>query len=207
MAAVVGPAGRSLLAAALGATAGVACAAPIAVWSARSRSRLARLVERTSFAGYALPGIVVALALVYVGIRTVPSLYQTLAMLVFAYVVLFLPQAVGAIRASLLQVNPNIEDAARTLGSSRLATLRRVTLPLARRGALAGGALVFLTALKELPATLLLAPTGYDTLATRVWSATAEAFFARAALPALALIVLGSVPLAVAMVRDRRERL
>ncbi|MFA9429056.1 ABC transporter permease [Egicoccus sp. AB-alg2] len=206
MAAVLGPAGRSLLAAALGALAGVVCAVPIAVWAARSRSRVARLVERASFTGYALPGIVVALALVYVGIRTVPSLYQTLAMLVFAYVVLFLPQAVGAIRSSLLQVNPNVEDAARTLGSSRLATLRRVTLPLARRGALAGGALVFLTALKELPATLLLAPTGYDTLATRVWSATTEAFFARAALPALTLVVLGSAPLAVAMIRERRER-
>jgi len=124
---------------------------------------------------------------------------------VFAYVVLFLPQAIGAIRTSLLQVNPDVESAARILGSSRLAALRRITLPLARRGALAGGALVFLTALKELPATLLLAPTGFDTLATRVWSATAEAFFTRAALPALLLILLGSVPLAVAMVRERRE--
>ncbi|WP_130649479.1 ABC transporter permease [Egicoccus halophilus] len=205
--AVAGPAGRSLLVAALGALAAVACAVPIAVWAARSRSRLARLVERASFTGYALPGIVVALALVYVGIRTVPALYQTLAMLVFAYVVLFLPQAVGAVRTSLLQVNANVEDAARMLGSSRLTTLRRVTLPLARRGALAGGALVFLTALKELPATLLLAPTGYDTLATRVWSATTEAFFARASLPALALILLGSVPLAVSMIRERRERI
>jgi iron(III) transport system permease protein len=200
-----GAAGRSLWAALLGALAAVAAALPVAIWAARSRSRIARVVERASFTGYALPGIVVALALVFVGIRTVPSLYQTLAMLVFAYVVLFLPQAVGAIRSSLLQVNPNVEDAARTLGSTRLTTLRRVTLPLARRGALAGGALVFLTALKELPATLLLAPTGYDTLAVRVWSATTEAFFTRAAFPALLLVLLGSVPLAVAMIRERRE--
>jgi iron(III) transport system permease protein len=77
-------------------------------------------------------------------------------------------------------------------------------LPLARRGALAGGALVFLTVLKELPATLLLAPTGFDTLATRVWSATEEAFFTRASLPAMLLVLLGSVPLAVAMIRERR---
>jgi len=199
-----GAAGRSLAAAALGAVAAVLAALPVAIWAARSRSRIARVVERVSFTGYALPGIVVALALVYVGIRVTPSLYQTLAMLVFAYVVLFLPQAVGAIRSSLLQVDTNLEAAARMLGSSRLATLWRVTLPLARRGALAGGALVFLTALKELPATLLLAPTGYDTLAVRVWSATTEAFFTRAALPALLLIVLGSLPLAVAMVRGRR---
>jgi iron(III) transport system permease protein len=201
----LGAAGRSLWAALLGALAAVAAALPVAIWAARGRSRLARLVERISFTGYALPGIVVALALVYVGIRAFPPLYQTLTMLVFAYVVLFLPQAVGSIRSSLLQVNPNIEDAARTLGSSRVAALRRITLPLARRGALAGGALVFLTALKELPATLLLAPTGYDTLAVRVWSATTEAFFTRAAFPALLLVLLGSVPLAVAMIRERRE--
>lgn len=204
--AVIGPATRSLLVAALGAVAAVGAALPVAIWSARSASRWARLVERASFAGYALPGIVVALALVFVGIRVVPSLYQTLAMLVFAYVVLFLPQAVGAVRASLLQVEGNVEAAARTLGAARMAVLRRVTLPLARRGAIAGGALVFLTVLKELPATLLLAPTGFDTLAVRVWSATGEAFFTRAAVPALVLIALGSVPLAVSMIRDRRER-
>ncbi len=201
----LGAAGRSLLAALLGAVAATVAALPVGVWSARSRSRLARLVERASFTGYALPGIVVALALVFFGIRVAQPLYQTLAMLVFAYVVLFLPQAVGAIRSSLLQVDPGVEAAARTLGSSRLAVLRRVTLPLTRRGALAGGALVFLTVLKELPATLLLAPTGFDTLATRVWSATAEAFFTRAAVPALLLILLGSVPLAIAMIRERRE--
>lgn len=200
-----GAAGRSLTAAGLGAVVGVLAALPVAIWSARSTSRISRLIERASFTGYALPGIVVALALVFVGIRVATPLYQTLAMLVFAYVVLFLPQAVGAIRSSLLQVTPDVEAASRTLGVSRLGTLRRVTVPLARRGALAGGALVFLTALKELPATLLLAPTGYDTLATRVWSATAEAFYTRASVPALLLIALGSVPLALLMIRERRE--
>ncbi|MCA1784140.1 MAG: ABC transporter permease subunit, partial [Intrasporangiaceae bacterium] len=201
----IGAAGRSLLVAALAAAAAVLAAVPVAIWSARSPSRWARLTERASFTGYALPGIVVALALVFVGIRLVPSLYQTLAMLVFAYVVLFLPQAIGAIRSSLLQVEGNVEAAARTLGSARLTALRRVTLPLARRGAIAGGALVFLTVLKELPATLLLSPIGFDTLAVRVWSATEEAFFTRAAIPAMLLVVLGSVPLAITMVRERRE--
>jgi len=197
----IGPAWRSILAATLGAVAAVAAALPVAIWTARSRSRIARLVERVSYTGYALPGIVVAFALVFMGIRFATPLYQTLAMLIFAYVVLFLPQATGAIRATLLQVPGSLEDASRTLGASRLSTLRRVTIPMASRGAVAGGALVFLTVLKELPATLLLAPTGYDTLATRVWSATAEAFFTRASVPALALILLGSVPLAVMMIR------
>ncbi|MEY3020656.1 MAG: hypothetical protein RLZZ272_1640 [Actinomycetota bacterium] len=192
---------RSLVAAALGTVATVLAALPIAVWSGRSRSRAARLVERASFTGFALPGIVVAIALVFVGIRLVPALYQTLAMLVVAYVVLFLPQAVGAVRSTLLQVDDDVESAARLLGASRLATLWRVTLPLAAQGTFAGGALVFLTVLKELPATLLLAPTGYDTLATRVWSATSEAFFARAALPALLVILLGVVPLMLVSAR------
>jgi iron(III) transport system permease protein len=203
---VLGAAGRSLLAALLGAVVATLAALPIGIWAARSSSRVARLVERSSFTGYALPGIVVALALVYVGIRATPSLYQTLAMLVFAYVVLFLPQAVGSIRTSLLQVPPAVEEASRTLGSGRVRTLVRVLLPLSTRGAIAGGALVFLTAMKELPATLLLAPTGYDTLAVRVWSATREAFFARAAAPALLLIVLGSVPLAILAIRGRPPR-
>ncbi len=83
-----------------------------------------------------------------------------------------------------------------------MATTFRVVLPLARSGLLAGGALVFLTCMKELPATLLLAPTGYPTLATQVWSATSEAFFARAALPALALVLLSSIPMAILVLRE-----
>jgi iron(III) transport system permease protein len=201
----VGAAGRSLQASGLGALVAVAVAMPVAIWSARSRSWAARLADRASFTGYALPGIVVALALVYLGVRAVPWMYQTMAMLIFAYVVLFVPQAIGAIRSSLLQVSPSVDDAARTLGSSPLQVLRRVLIPLGRRGAIAGGGLVFLTAMKELPATLLLAPTGFDTLAVRVWSATTEAFFARAAAPALLLVALGSLPLAIAMVRERGE--
>jgi iron(III) transport system permease protein len=116
-----------------------------------------------------------------------------------------LPLAVGAIRAALLQVPPSVEEAARTLGHSRLSVLTRVVLPIARRGAVGGGALVFLTVVKELPATLLLAPTGFDTLATRVWSATNQAFFAQAAVPALTLLVLASLPLAVLVNREQRR--
>lgn len=200
---VAGAAGRSVLVAVLGAVAAVLAALPVAIWAARSRSRIARLTERVSFTGYALPGIVVALALVYTGIRVVPSLYQTLVMLVFAYVVLFLPQAVGAIRTSLLQVSPSVEEASATLNASRRRTLVRLLLPLSWRGAIAGGALVFLTIMKELPATLLLAPTGFDTLAVRVWSATQEAFYARASVPALLLVLLASVPLMILVLRDR----
>ncbi len=188
---------NSLEVAGLAAVASVLAAGPVAVWVARHPSRIGRLVERGAYAGYALPGIVVALAFVFFGARFGGPLYQTLVLLVAAYVVLFLPQALGAMRTSLAQVPAGAEDAARTLGSSPAGALVRVVLPMARRGAVAGGALVFLTTLKELPATLLLAPIGFPTLATQVWAATEAAFFARAAAPALLLMLVGSLPLAV----------
>jgi iron(III) transport system permease protein len=193
---------NSLKAAALGALAAVVCAWPVAVLSVRRGGWLARAVERACWLGHALPGVVVALSLVFFGARVVPGLYQTQWMLTLAYVVLFLPQALGAITAALLQISPSMEEASRLLGRGSLTTTWRVVLPLARPGLLAGGALVFLTCMKELPATLLLAPTGYPTLATQVWSSTSEAFFARAALPALALVLLSALPMAILVMHE-----
>ena len=123
-------------------------------------------------------------------------------MLLIAYVVLFLPQAVGAERSSLLQVSPKLEEAGRSLGQRPFHVFRRVTLPLVRPGLVAAGAMVFLTAMKELPTTLILSPIGFNTLAVQVWANISEAFFARAAAPTLLLILLSSVPLAVFMLRD-----
>ena len=203
--AALAPMLRTLGVAAIGAVVATLAALPIALWSSRDGSLASRLTERLSHVGYALPGIVVAFALVYFGIRAVPFLYQTVGMLVIAYVVLFLPQAVGAQRASLLQVDADVDAAARTLGATPGEVVRRVLLPLSRGGAIGGATLVFLTIVKELPATLLLAPTGFSTLATRVWSATEEAFYTRAALPALLLVLVGSLPLAVAMVRQEQR--
>ncbi len=195
-------AGNSLRAATLGALASVAAAWPVALLAVRRGGRLGRLVESACWVGHSLPGVVVALALVFFGARVAPSIYQTHWLLTLAYVVLFLPQALGAIRASLLQISPSLEEASRLLGRGSLATTFRIVVPLARPGLLAGGALVFLTCMKELPATLLLAPTGYPTLATQVWSSTSEAFFARAALPALALVLLSSIPMAILVLRE-----
>lgn len=193
---------NSLSASLLGALFGVLASLPVAAMVVRHPGHLARSVERLAWSGYALPGIVVALALVFFGAQQAPWAYQTLGMLVFAYVILFLPQAIGAVRASMLQVTPSVEEASRVLGASPTATFRRIVLPMSRPGVVAGGALVFLTCMKELPATLLLAPTGFSTLATRVWNATAEGFMARAAGPALALVLLSSVPMAVLVSRD-----
>ena len=130
-------------------------------------------------------------------------LYQSFTVLVLVYSVLFLAQATGVGAAALLQVHPSIEDASRGLGKTRIQTLRRITLPLISRGLLTGGALVFLTTMKELPVTLLLRPTGFDTLAVRIWSSANDLFYARAAAPALLLVAVSAVPTYLILTRMR----
>jgi iron(III) transport system permease protein len=185
----------SVTAAGLAAVIGAMCAMPVAMLAARYPSRLAAVIERVTFTGYALPHIVVALTLVFFGTRVALPLYQTLAMLVFAFVVLLLPLAVGAMRASLLQVSPRLEEAARSVGRGPLSVLRTITAPLAAGGAAAGAALVFLTAVKELPATLVLAPIGFETLSTEIWTATSVGFYERGAIPSLVLLLISAPPL------------
>ncbi|MBI4336877.1 MAG: iron ABC transporter permease [Chloroflexi bacterium] len=200
-------AANSLYVSALAALATVAAALPVTVLLVRYPGRVSALVERATYVGFALPGIVIALALVFFGANFAPFLYQTLGLLVLAYVVRFLPQAVGAARASLLQVNPSLEEAARSLGHSPTRVLATVVVPLVRPGILAGAALVFLTTMKELPATLLLSPIGFKTLATSIWSAAEAAFFARAAAPALLLLLVAAVPTALLMLGEgERQR-
>ena len=166
----------------------VVLAVPVALLSVRHRSRFSRLVETCSYAGYALPGLVIGLAMVFFASRYTPAVYQTMSLVVVAYVVRFLPEAVGAVRSSLARVDPALEEAGRSLGRRPLAVAATVTLPLVRPGLLAGGVLVFLTAMKELPATLLLRPAGTDTLAVRVWTGASEGLYAQAA-PAALLVV------------------
>lgn len=197
---------NSISVSALAALVTVVAAIPIAILDVRFPSRITRLLERATFSGFGLPGIVIALALVFFGANYARALYQTTTLLVAAYAVLFLPQAVGAARASLLQANPRMEEAARSLGRSPLGALVAITLPMMRPGLLAGAALVFLTAMKELPATLLLGPTGFRTLATVVWSSTEEGLFASAALSALLLILFSSVPMAFLSLGKRINR-
>ncbi|WP_207782199.1 ABC transporter permease [Phytoactinopolyspora limicola] len=194
--------GNSLQAATLAAVAVVVAAWPIALLAARHQSRTTRMLESASWIGYALPGVVVALGLVTFGARQAPVVYQTMTMLVIAYLVMFLPLALGPMKASVQQVNPAWEEASRTLGHGPVRTFTGVVLPLSRPGVLTAGALVFLTVMKELPATLMLAPPGFSTLATQVWSATSENFYGRAAAPALALVVLASLPTALLALRD-----
>jgi iron(III) transport system permease protein len=186
-------------------------ALPVA-WVASRRSRssesslvrsLGTVAERVSYVGYALPGVVVGFALVTVAANA-GDLYTSgviyLPLLVFAYVVRFLPQAAGSTRAAFGQVSPALEEAARTLGDSPGRAFRRVTLPLVLPGVLGGAALVFLTTMKELPATLLLRPTEFETLVTHLWTAEKQGYYGQAAIPALVLLVVSALSLLV-MVR------
>ena len=187
--------GNSLYVSALAAVVTVAAALPVSVLAVRYSSPLSALVERFSYVGFALPGVVVALALVFFATRYATAIYQTSALLVFAYVILFLPAALGAVRASLLQVSPKVEEAARGLGRGPNRVLYSITLPLIRPGLISAGALVFLITMKELPATLILGPIGFRTLATSIWSSAESALFAQAAAPALLLVLASAVPL------------
>lgn len=200
-----GAALNSVYVSALAAGVAALAALPVAVLAVRFPGRASGLLERLTYLGYGLPGIVLALSLVFFGSNLAPWAYQTLGLLVFAYVVHFIPQAVGATRSALLQVNPSVEEAARGLGRGPATVLATVTVPLVRSGILAGAALVFLTTMKELPATLLLSPIGFDTLATSIWTATTDAFFARAAAPALILILVSAVPMYFLTIREPRD--
>jgi iron(III) transport system permease protein len=149
--------------------------------------------------------VVLALALVFLGTRLVPGLYQTLPLLVVACVIRFLPQAADTLGPALARVPHSLEEAAATLGATRRRAFGAVTLPLARSAWFTGGALVFLTTLKELPATLVMRPAGWDTLATELWDLTNEGYHGEAAWRALLILGLGVLPMLVILLVSRRE--
>ena len=199
------PARNSLYISLLAAVTTVLASLPIAILSVRFKSRLSRFFERAIYIGFGLPGVVVALSLVFFGINVARPLYQSIWMLIFAFVVLFLPASVGALRSSLLQVNPRVEEAAQSLGRSQWRVIFSVTMPLVMPGVLAGGAMVFLLTMKELPATLILSPIGYRTLSSSIWSAASEAFFAKTAAAALLLVLVAGVPTAYLTLRGHGD--
>ena len=195
---------NSVYVSAIAAVVTAATALPVAVLIVRFRSVFSQWIEQASYVAFALPGIVIALALVFFGAQYAPFIYQALPLLILAYLIHFLPTALGSLRTALLNVNPNVEEAARSLGHGPLRALLEVTLPLVRPGLFAGMAMVFLLTMKELPATLLLSPIGFKTLATSVWSFAEAGFFARTAFPTLVLLAVSSIPMAVLITRDSR---
>jgi iron(III) transport system permease protein len=169
-------------------------AVAIALVVVRFKTRLGFVLERSVWLTHATPGIVVALSLVYFSNQVSPWIYQTLFLVLIAYVALFLPNALSAISIPLSQSPTSLDEVSASLGLTKLQTLRRVVLPIAGPGIFAATTLVILTVLKELPATLLLRPTGVETLATRLWTETGVAAFSTAALYALLLVLLAGIP-------------
>ena len=192
----------SLSASLLAATVAVLLAIPTAVLIVRHRSRASAWVERTAYLAYSVPHITVGLAVVFLASRYLGSLYQSLWLLVAVYASVFFAQALGAVRSALAQISPSLEEAARSLGKGPLRVMTGITLPLMGRGIAAGGLLVFLTTMKELPVTLLTRPIGFDTLAVDVWSAAGELLYSSAAVPALLLLVVSALPIYVLATRQ-----
>ncbi len=192
----------------------VGAAAPAAVLAAllalavawvgvRRPSRGARAMERIAYLGYATPPLAFALALVVFSLRAAPVLYQTTALLVIAYALHFLAEAIGPVRSALYQAPPRLEEAARALGRGPVRAFAETTLPLVRGGVLTSAALVFLSALKELPITYLLSPLGFKSLAVGVWGASSEGLYAVAAPYGLAIIGVSLALVALLLWRER----
>lgn len=181
-------------------------ALPVAWLAVRHRSVVTTGLERSTYFGNALPGIVVALALVTVSLTFFSPVYQTVWLLVAAYAIVSLPRAMVSVKAALVQAPPLLEDVAHSLGRGPLETFRRVTMPLIAPGLGVSAALVFLAVVTELTATLLLAPIGTRTLATQFWSNTSSVAYGAAA-PYAAVMVLISMPatLVLTQVTTRRS--
>lgn len=184
---------RTVGAAAPAALIAVALGLPVALLSARWPSRLSAAADRLAYLGYAVPPLAFALAMVFFTLRAAPALYQSYAVLLFAYALSFLALTLGPLRLALWGIGTRREEAARALGASAFGAFRRTTLPQLRRPMIAGGLLVFIMICKELPITYLLAPTGYNTLSMNVFSRTSEGMMAEAAPFALALVVFSSL--------------
>ncbi len=192
---------------ALGAIAVVALAFPVALLTVRHPGFWSRTATQAAYAGHALPGVVVGLSLVFFGIQAVPGLYQELPLLIVGYVVLYLSLGFGAVEASIAQIPPALEEVARTLGRTRRGVWWSVTARLAAPGIGAAATLVFLTVMKELPATLFLRPTGFETLATELWSHLGGLSRAAAAPYAAAIVLLAALAAALlATLGDERRR-
>jgi iron(III) transport system permease protein len=170
-------------------------ALPVALLIVRSPSRFHILLERSTYLILGIPGLIVALALSYFSEQHADGFgYQQAPMLIFAYALLFFPLALVGVRASVLQAPLALEEAASSLGVGRAKVLLRVTLPLIAPGLGAAFCLVFLSAVTELTATLILIPNGVQTLATQFWAYQKNLSYGQAAPFALVIIAIAAVP-------------
>jgi iron(III) transport system permease protein len=179
--------------AAVGALIALLLSAPLGMVLTNGPTKFGTIAQRIITVGHGLPGVVVGLALVSVGSK-LGALYQTTFLLAFAYALLFLAKSVASMNSSLSRVPASVKDVAATLGMNQWLVIKKVVAPIAAPGIGLGTVLVFLTAMKELPATLMLRPTGFDTLATQIWSAASINRFNEAAPYALILVLIAALP-------------
>lgn len=186
----------------------VAVVLPLAFVTTRYRSRVGGVANTFVVSGFAIPGLVVALALVFWVLNTpvLSSLYQTLPVLIFAYVVHFGAQSMRAAQVAVGGVARGVGDAATMLGAGPVRRFRTIDLPLMTPGLLAGAGLVLLSTMKELPATLLLRPTRIETLSTRIWNAAEDGFLTEMAIAALILVALSGLLTWLLVVRPQPFR-
>jgi iron(III) transport system permease protein len=195
------------------ATITAACAVALALvlaYGARlTRSRAAHAVNRLTGLGYAMPGAVIAIgvlipvarldhALAHAGIASGLVLTGSIAMLVYAYLVRFLGVALNTVEAGLAQVTPHMEDAARSLGMGATQTLARVHAPILRSSLVTAALLVFVDVMKELPATFVMRPFDFDTLAVQAYNLAADERLAEASTASLAIVAVGLLPVIMA---------
>ena len=198
--------GNSLLLALLTALIATLFALPVAWAAIRQKGLFSKFADRVSFVGNMFPGLVVALAFVsfFASFKIFGfSLYQTLTLPVLACTIRFLPQAVSSIKTSLAQLNPKLEEASLLLGNNKRQTARQIIEPLIRPGLLSGFALVFISTLKELPITLVLAQPGKGYLTQRIWDLVDEAEYSRVAAPALLLLGISCISLYFILTKEK----
>lgn len=200
----IGYLGNSLFLAGGTATLAIVVGVPLAYLASRKPTWGSLLCIQGAYTGYVLPGPVAALAVLVLITQLVPALYGTAIVLLIAYLVHFLPIALQGMESTLQQLSPNLEEAAKSLGAHAFRIFSKVTMPLVRGGFISAWILVFVQCLKELPATLLLRPVGFDTLAIRIWLEASEELYQLAAPPAL-LIVAITIPVVLLLMKKGKH--
>jgi len=175
---------------------------PIAHLVARKTPSWRGIIQKASYIGYAMPGVVIGLALIFFGSRYLGSYYQTLPLLIFAYVIRFFPLSIGSNVTAISSVDLELVHASRTLGMGPIRSFFKITFPLVTPSWLAGFSLVFLTVMKELPITLMLRPTGFETLVTLIWKAEDANFYGDAALPIVMLLIVSGLSMVLLLMQE-----
>ena len=196
---------NSLILAILCASIAIVCGLPIALFNNRHRSKYSSGLIQLSSIGFVLPGPVVALGILSFILFAIPGVYGGLVALLLALVIRFLPLAVQSQDAAMQQLTPSVEQAGRILGATPFENLKRVILPMISGGIASAWVLVFIDTLKELPATLILRPTGFDTLPVRIWIEASEEMLELAA-PAALMLVIGTLPVLWILMKNEKNK-